>query len=348
MPIAIEEYQYEQIYPAFKAATDEKEITARLNRDFLNNLADANAVLTGNDAIEVADIGSGPCDTLIKYLAGVRFAPGFRVRATDYNPAYADEHHGEALKYLADAKSSNALKLTDFSVRAGDAFAGRLRDLLPAQGGARGRGAFQIVFASHMLYHCEKQGEAERFIDDIAGNLLSDTGICIFYHLAKTPRTFQDFRARYGSNSARAAHSNTPAVAIDDPPAKIAAVCAARSLPCLSLDFQTNLRFGALGDREWADFGRPETYANLCESNPGAAEDLKRLMFLPQRAPLEFAADRGATGLAAYLAEIRSVIEQNSQVLKLAETMQVMWRANGAKIDDPVADALAAARRHSI
>ena len=76
MSITIDTYRYEEIYPSFKAATDEKEKTARINAAFLNRLADANLVLSGGDPISVADIGSGPCDTLVKYLTGVKFAPG--------------------------------------------------------------------------------------------------------------------------------------------------------------------------------------------------------------------------------------------------------------------------------
>ena len=74
MRIAIDRYSYEEIYPAFKAATDEKAKTARINAAFLNSLADAGIVLTGSDPVAIADIGSGPCDTLVKYLTGVKFA----------------------------------------------------------------------------------------------------------------------------------------------------------------------------------------------------------------------------------------------------------------------------------
>jgi hypothetical protein len=65
MSITIDTYRYEEIYPSFKAATDEKEKTARINAGFLNRLADDGVVLTGNDPISIADIGSGPCDTLV-------------------------------------------------------------------------------------------------------------------------------------------------------------------------------------------------------------------------------------------------------------------------------------------
>ena len=46
--ITLDRYVYEDIYPAFKAATDEKEITAKINRTFLNYLAQRNLVLTGD------------------------------------------------------------------------------------------------------------------------------------------------------------------------------------------------------------------------------------------------------------------------------------------------------------
>ena len=45
--IALDRYVYEDIYPAFKAATDEKEKTARINQAFLNFLTARNVVLTG-------------------------------------------------------------------------------------------------------------------------------------------------------------------------------------------------------------------------------------------------------------------------------------------------------------
>jgi hypothetical protein len=64
-PIALDRYVYEEIYPAFKATTDEKEITAKINCRFLNYLVERNLVVTGSNPVAVADIGCGPCDTLV-------------------------------------------------------------------------------------------------------------------------------------------------------------------------------------------------------------------------------------------------------------------------------------------
>jgi hypothetical protein len=156
--------------------------------------------------------------------------------------------------------------------------------------------------------------------------VLADDGICVLYHLAKAPLSFQDFRARYGSNSAEAAHSNTPAVAIDDPPAKVTEVCAARGIPCLRKDFTADLRFAIPDEKIWSYFRDPQRYEDLCKLLPAAAEDLKRLMFVTQRAPHEFAADSSPTGLSAYLDEVGDVLKHNSGILKLAESMQVIYR----------------------
>jgi hypothetical protein len=332
MSITIDTYRYEEIYPSFKAATDEKEKTARINAKFLNRLAEAHLVLSGSDPISIADIGSGPCDTLVKYLTGVKFDPGFNVRATDYSSEYTDERSGEALATLAAAQAAGTLKLVDFSAHAGDSFAGHLLELLGSHNAPARPREFRIVFASHVLYHCETPGSAERLIDDVTKNVLAGDGICILYHLAKVPLCFQDFRARYGSNSAAAAHSNTPAVAIDDPPAKVAEVCAAQSVPCLRMDFTADLRFATPDEKIWNYFRAPEKYAELCKNNPAAAEDLKRLMFITQRAPIEFAADHSPTGLNAYLDEIGDVLKHNAGILKLAESMQVIYRP-GASAD---------------
>lgn len=332
MSITIDTYRYEEIYPSFKAATDEKEKTARINAAFLNRLADAGIVLTGNEPVSVADIGSGPCDTLVKYLTGVKFEPGFKVRATDYSLEYTDERNGEALATLAAAKSAGTLRLVEFSARAGDSFAGHLLELLGSHNAPARPGGFRIVFASHVLYHCETPGSAERLIADVTQHVLAADGICVLYHLAKVPLAFQDFRARYGSNSAAAAHSNTPAVAIDDPPAKVAEVCAAQGVPCLRMDFTADLRFAVPDEKTWNYFREPQKYEQLCKDNPAAAEDLKRLMFVTQRAPIEFAADHSPTGLVAYLDEIGDVLKHNAGILKLAESMQVIYRP-GASAD---------------
>jgi hypothetical protein len=160
--------------------------------------------------------------------------------------------------------------------------------------------------------------------------VLADDGICMLYHLAKVPLSFQDFRARYGSNSAAAAHSNTPAVAIDDPPAKVTEVCTARGIPCLRKDFTADLRFAIPDEKIWSYFRDPQRYEELGKLHPAAAEDLKRLMFVTQGAPNEFAADSSPTGLSAYLDEVGNVLKRNGGILKLAESMQVIYRPSAS------------------
>jgi hypothetical protein len=345
--ITLDRYVYEDIYPAFKAATDEKEITARINSTFLNYLAQRKLTLTGDSPAPVADIGCGPCDTLIKYLTGVRFAPGFILRATDFIPEYADAERGEALRIVAAAQAANVIKVVSFSARAGNAFGGKLLELLSGpQDAARMRNAFRVVFASHMLYHAEGAAEVERLIADVADNLLSRDGVCILYHITNTPGAFQEFRARFGSQAGAPSHSDTGAVTIDDPPAQISAACAAIGLPLYSEEFGTRLHFGQLGDIEWQAFKNPHAYDALADANPAAYEDLKRLYFVIQRAPLEFAADRSADGLAIFIDEIRRVIESNHGVLPSSEQLQVFTRADApAALGEVLPEAVAASIR---
>ncbi len=331
--ITLDRYVYEDIYPAFKATTDEKEITANINRTFLNYLAERNLVLTGQTPATVADIGCGPCDTLVMYLTGVRCPSGFIVRATDYIPEYADAERGEALQVLAAAQANSTIKLVDFSIRAGDAFGGNLLELLSGpHDGTKMRRAFDIVFASHMMYHAETSSAVRRLLADVADNLLARDGICIMYHVAITPRTFQDFRARFGSQAGARADSDTGAVTIDDPQAQISAACAAIGLLLYQMELITKSRFGSLGDDEWRAFKDPGAYDALAVANPGAYEDLKRLYFVIQRAPLEIAADHSSTGLATFIDEVRPVIEANHGVLPLIERMQVWMRGDAAPI----------------
>jgi len=342
--ITLDRYVYEDIYPAFKAATDEKEITATINCTFVNYFAQRKFVLVVQTPAVVADIGCGPCDTLVKYLTRVTFAPGFIVRATDYIPEYADAERGEALRVLAKAQAGHIIKIVGFAARAGNAFEGNLLELLSSpQDGATMRNAFRIVFASHMMYHAEDASEVQRFIADVAANLLSRDAISILYHIANTRGTFQEFRARFGSSAGSASDSDTGAVTIDDPPTQIAAACEALQLPLFQTEFTTRLHFGSLSDDEWRAFKDPQTYDALAESNPSAYEDLKRLYFVVQRAPLEFAADASATGLKTFIDEIRAVIEANRGVLPLAERLQMFCRADAsAGLREVIPAALAA------
>jgi len=163
--ITLGRYVYEDIYPAFKAATDEKEITARINRTFLNYLAARDLVLTGPAPAVVADIGCGPCNTLVRYLAGVSFPPGFIVRATDFIPKYADREHGEAVRTLKTAQAAKAIKLVAFETRAGNAFASNLLDLLSAsKDRTTMRLAFSVAFASHVIYHADASSDVQRLL----------------------------------------------------------------------------------------------------------------------------------------------------------------------------------------
>ena len=346
-PIALDRYVYEEIYPAFKATTDEKEITAKINRRFLNYLAERNLVLTGSNPLAVADIGCGPCDTLVKYLTGVRFAPGFIVRATDYIPEYADVERGEAFQTLKRAQAQNTIKIANFSTRAGNAFAGKLVNLLsPPEDKAVAPRGFCIAFASHLMYHAESSKDVERLVEDVAHHVLDRGGVCMLYHVANTPGTFQEFRARFGSQAGAQRESDTGAVTIDDPPAQIASACRTISLPLYQTEFITRLKFGPLLDEEWQAFKNPEHYDLLADENPMAYEDLKRLYFVIQRAPLEFGADHSETGLAVFIDQIRRVIEANQGALLSAECMQVFSRVDAIpalarEIPDALATAIA-------
>ena len=103
------------------------------------------------------------------------------------------------------------------------------------------------------------------------------------------------------------------------------------------------MRFGPLGHDEWTSFKAPSTYDALAERNPDAYEDLKKLYFVVQRAPLEFASDRSTTGLLHFMNEIRPVIETNRGVLPMAEQMQVFSRTDvAACLREAIAEALAA------
>src|SRR5205085_8333263 len=104
--------------------------------------------------------------------------------------------------------------------------------------------------------------------------------------------------------------------------------CRPRGLPLHEVQFTTDLHFGPLGKDEWTSFKAPLTYDALAERNPLAYEDLKRLYFVVQRAPLEFASDLSATGLSEFMDEIRPVVDQNRGVLPFAERMQVYCRAD--------------------
>jgi hypothetical protein len=163
------------------------------------------------------------------------------------------------------------------------------------------------------------------------------------FHLASTPGTFQGYRARFGSETGTSP-SDTGAVTIDDPPTQIANVCAELGLPIHQMDFTARVRFGALGDDEWGAFKEPDSYDALAQSNAGAYEDLKRLYFIVQRSPREFAADRSKCGLVQFMNEMRALLARTHGALPLAERMQVFTRADApASLSAAISEAIASA-----
>src|SRR5271154_6998864 len=185
--ITIEQYRYEEIYPSFKAGTDEKQITAHLNQRFLRRLLD-NGVLAADRPLKIGDIGCGPCDTILMYLDKLNFAPGFRIRATDFNSEYTNPKDGKAAFSLGKAQREGSVPIIDFSVRQGDSFAGGLLQLLSADGENAPRNSFDIVFASHMLYHASTETLLHVMLNDVLTNLLNESGIFILYHAAPADR----------------------------------------------------------------------------------------------------------------------------------------------------------------
>lgn len=322
--IAIDEYRYEEIYPSFKAGTDEKRLTADLNQRLLRRLLNDGIPASGR-ALKISDIGCGPCDTVLMYLDQLDYAPGFRIRATDFNAEYADAG-GKAAHALATAQRERRLPLIDFAVRAGDAFSGNLMELLSAPGEREAAHSFDIVFASHMLYHAGGERQVRAVLDEVVTSLLAEPGIFILYHAAPDRGSLIDFRARYGRRSQSLEKSDTPAVNIGDPTACVSGYCAAQAVPYFEIKFVTNLFMPGLTSEHWRGFADPRSYAKLAETDPAACENLRRLMFVTQRAPLEFAQDRSSSGLDAYLREVRTVVERNGGRLELAERLQVLCR----------------------
>jgi hypothetical protein len=338
--ITITEYRYEEIYPSFKAATDEKHITARINAAFLRGLIRRGLIGASGRPLIVADIGCGPCDTILMYLVDAQYAPGYRIRATDFSSEYADPARGKAVLSLADAQRNKQVPIVDFSVAQGDAFAGNLLQLVSDAGDADARNSFDLVFASHMLYHCDGLESLRVMVNDVVTNLLKDDGIFLLYHAVAPPGTFIYLRSKFGRHGATLEHSDTPAPNIGDPAMCVAEYCADQGLPCLELNFGSRMHMRGLTEAHWQTFRDPQHYARLVRDDPAAAENLKRLMFITQRAPLEFAADRSPLGLDAYLAEARSIIEANGGEMPLAERLQVVCRPG---LPDAFMDGLRAA-----
>jgi len=321
--IPIVEYRYEEIYPSFKAGTDEKRITSDILHRFLRRALPADP---GRSApIRVADVGSGPCDTILGYLESVDTPQGFVIRATDIGDDYAAPD-GIAMRTLAAAQRAGQIRIVDFAVSEDDSFAGKLASLVSAQGERAGHGRFDLVVASHMFYHADSPAGVETLLGDAADNLLAARGILLMCHAAAPPGTFSYLRARYGRHSTRLDQSDTPAVNVGDPPRVTRDYFARRRLPLCEIAFSARLELPGLSDADWRDFAHPECYAEIVKRSPEAAENLRRLLFVTERAPLEFAADRSERGLVAYLAAACKVIESNHGSLPLAEWIQIGFR----------------------
>lgn len=322
------EYVYDEVYPAFKAGTDEKEKTARLNQLLFQNLAKQGIVLFGKDSVKVADIGCGPADTVIKYLRGVEFEPGYDIRATDYLEDYAGPG-GKAAENLRSAQSSGTVKIRQFSVKQGNAFTGKLVELLSTPEDPEPAHTFALSFLSHIMYHAHAPADIDTVLKDVACNVLEPESVGVLYHVAhRSKGTFQYFRDRFGSRFDNTKLTDTPTMNIHDPPTAIQESCKKNRIPCDALNFSTKLFFNPISEMIWNAFKHPDRYQTLSKSHPNAFEDLKRLYFIVQRSPLEFAADSSSTGLEAFLEEAREAIQVNDGHILLEETLQIVTPPN--------------------
>jgi hypothetical protein len=133
-------------------------------------------------------------------------------------------------------------------------------------------------------------------------------------------------RARFGRHSTGLDQSDTPAVNIGDPTLVVHDYCARRGLPSIEVSFITRVHLPGLTDEDWREFAHPRRYADLARRSPQAAENLRRLLFVTERAPVEFEGDKSERGLDAYLAAAREVVERNAGYLPLAERIQITCR----------------------
>jgi hypothetical protein len=333
-PIVTNKYVYDDTYPSFKKWTDEKEISAQLNQAFSKNLQKLGLVFVGKKPIKIADIASGPADTIIKYFQNISFVPGFDIRATDSNPAYAGSFFakGQAYHNLLAAKKHQSIPLVNFSVKRGDAFRGHLDQLLMQKGEKNKANTFQIAVFSHGIYHAQSdqygttQEKTDRILNDIARNVLDPAGVGIMYHVSFSDQSVQYFRYNYGRKGYMKSKSDTGAVESCNPALSIFESAKKQRIPYYALDFTTRLFFSKKIKSYAPIFKDPTQFAAL-RSNPEAWEDYQKLSFLAQRASDEMAADKTKTGLNHFIDEALSALKQDDQgrwYMILTEKMQII------------------------
>lgn len=350
-PIVTNQYVYDDTYPSFKKWTDEKEISAQLNQAFSKNLQKMGLIFVGKKPVKIADIASGPADTIIKYFQNISFAPGFDIRATDYNQAYAGSlfREGQATHNLLAAKKSQAIPLVNFSVKRGDAFRGHLNQLLMQKGEKNKPNTFQIAVFSHGIYHAESDQygtvleKTDRVLNDIAANVLDPAGIGILYHVSFTDQSVQYFRYTYGRKGHMQSKSDTGAVESMNPALSIFESCKKQNIPYYALDFKTRLFFSPKVKSYARIFKNPAQFEGL-RSNLEAWEDYQKLSFLAQRASDEMAADKTKTGLDHFIDEALNALKQDDQgrwYMILTEKMQIILNPRASKaFKDQVKQAL--------
>lgn len=323
-PFRIDTYIYAEHYEYFKGATDEKICAAMITEALADQLRDQRLMSHPSQrSIPVVDIGSGPADNIQMYLKGVGHPGGFELCVIDQNPAYTGPK-GVAHSNLRKARN---LLAGAPSVIHADAFDGKLITHLQTP-----PHYFSLAFLSHLLYHADTISLRIMLLD-VSKNVLTPEGVGILFHLETRQESFQYFRRKYGRRpmaSDKAQRSDTPAVEIGNPPEAVEHICNQLNIPCYTCSYINRYYFGPMEQSYWKMFQHPEKYCEITDQT--ARENLHKLYFIVQRAPLEFAADqREESGLSAFLEEVRNVLEsapsqgkQQGSFLELGETLQLI------------------------
>lgn len=337
--IATDKVLYEEIYPSFKKNTTSNDCVIPVVKDFISMIKDSKALFSEDKCLKVGDIGCGRGEMSVKYLTDSNYGPGFDIRATDYNEAFAGNNkdkEGIAYENLSGYKKSNVINLKDFNVKQGDAFCGNLIPLLSKNNEELPKNSFDILFLSHAIYHSytdDKLTHLERTdntIKHMANDLLSTNGICFMIHTDLEQNGITYYRAKYGEKCPKP-FDNTVTKSNFDASNSITNACSKNKIPCYEIKINGNLYYNKDIKSYAHQLQDAVKYkSQICE-NENSFDDYCNLSFMTLRCTDDMISDKSEFGMAAYVNEVIDNLKKNKKgnyYLVLNVTVHVILNPN--------------------
>ncbi|EDV21964.1 uncharacterized protein TRIADDRAFT_59485 [Trichoplax adhaerens] len=346
-------FEYNRAFSAYKNASNEIEIEARLHQALINGLKEKGLVnCHQDDPIRIADICCGAGDRIVKYLRNIQFQSGIDLIAVDSNPDYTGLTDNDSVDHKQDCEKLNStngiagdnlykamqakiIPLNNYRVLHADVMKCDItRLLLGSQTGDHCVKDFKLVYLLQCGYYFisshHDQARFKELLDKICSDLLSSDGIAVLSHSCLEPNTHVSL-FNYATGKTKSLIP-TPKECLDlSVHTSVTNLCDNLGLSCFDIPYTAYLQLSPQVHEYKEIFKDPKRYCEL-DNKPDALTDFYTFLFIYDRSLDDLYCDKSSRGLSAMIDNTFDIIDSNNRI-PIPGVLQVILN-RAASVDD--------------